>query len=481
MPKKGGDEAQIRDYLARRMRQLPKLVTNLDAVKGALLRADAAFKAIGADQGGPTPADLVRRILTRRNLRGLESLYDLEVIDTEFALLNTGKPGFQPSADILSRCTEDNRLFLFEVKRAVETERQAVTELSAYSHGLNARFWNLSAADYVWVPICTEWRTTVQAAFANEAIYQHRAVLPMRCRPTKDRRGRITRVDLELLSLVEHVDEPLALSQFAWDCFDTMTFALNKTPSDPRTLLDFMSAMAARQGFSGCALYGESAAGTAFPYPYTFTLAIHDPFRAALKRRQLEIVLKSENGGPIAMCKQTKHRLWAWHDLDFRTMKDREPQVLEEMAQRAAEAGNHGKAERLLMQAKEDYPSVQDMTGASGNRTSPLFDEIKTRLDFFCDFEFGHPSLKGLLEDGLPPLIDHVSYFGLMQEAVLERLQWEVSHTTEGDGPIIGDIGGDSIFALGAPSFFFDFMSLMNFEHDCQTDYHENNGGEDDC
>ena len=58
-----------------------------------------------------------------------------------------------------------------------------------------------------------------------------------------------------------------------------------------------------------------------------------------------------------------------------------------------------------------------------------------------------------------------------MQEAVLERLQWEASRAEGGDGPILGAIGGDPVYALGSFDFFDEFMSLMNVEHECQTDY----------
>lgn len=68
-------------------------------------------------------------------------------------------------------------------------------------------------------------------------------------------------------------------------------------------------------------------------------------------------------------------------------------------------------------------------------------------------------------------LFDHISYFGLMQEAVFERLQWEALRAAGGDGPILGDLGGDPVYALGSLHFFFNFMALMNFEHESQTDY----------
>ena len=238
------EESKIRDFLAKNLDLLPTLVSNLTEVRDVLEREEEEFKAID-HPGGPRPVDLVRRTLSRRNLRGLRSFYGLEVIEIEMPLLNTGQPGFQPSADILARCYEDSRLFLIEVKRMAATEREAVTELSAYTHGLNARIWNLTQSDYAWIPISSEWRTTVRAAFANEVIFANRPVLPMLCEVTQSETGAVTSVGLKLISLLQDVDEPTACAQFAWSCFDTLAFELQKEPAEPRALLEFISACAA--------------------------------------------------------------------------------------------------------------------------------------------------------------------------------------------------------------------------------------------
>jgi hypothetical protein len=472
MAKKSSEEALIRDFLAENIGRLPDLIQNLSTIRADLKAEDERFKALTADLGGPTALDLIRRLLTKRDLRGLESLHSLEMIGAEFPLLHTGKGGFQPSADILARCAEDSRLFLIEVKQLMQTEREALTELSAYSHGLHGRFWNLAAADQVWVPICTEWRTTVRAAFANEAIWQHRSVLPMSCSVRKNAAGTISDVRLQLFSLLETVDESTAMAQFAWDCFDTITFELHQESSDPRTLVEFISSTAARFGFSGCVLYGESVAGTAFPYPYLYAVAIQNPITASLKARQLEVVLAdTDHGGVAEMRRQVKKGIWDWLDLDFSSMKTREtPDILKEIADQLEASGMVQEAREMRLQAEEGYISVQEMAQASRSRSHALFEEIKSRLELFCSFTMGAPSLKGLFQQGVPVVIDHVSYFGLMQEAVYERLYWEILHATRGDGPIIGDVGRGPVDAIASPSFFFDFMELMNFEHACQDE-----------
>jgi hypothetical protein len=148
------------------------------------------------------------------------------------------------------------------------------------------------------------------------------------------------------------------------------------------------------------------------------------------------------------------------------------PDILREIADQAEEAGRRAEACKLRTEAEKGYYSVRYMADISRSRTRALHEEIRSRLGLFCRFEMGTPSLKGLLEQGVWLPMYHVSCFGLMQEAVYERLHWETLNANRPGGPTIRNIASDPVSAVGNPSFFFEFMSLMNFEHDCQTDYH---------
>ncbi len=454
---KSNEEAKIRDYLAAHMEKLPTLIGNLAESRQRFLAIEKEFDDISPDRGGPSPLDLLRVILARRTSRELRSLHDLELVGKEFQLLSTGVSGYQPSADILARCTETSRLFLLEVKQLIGTERQAVTELSAYTQGLHHRLWNLAPADYVWMPISNHWRTTVRAAFANEIILARRPVLALHCDVEKDEDGSVVNVALSLVDLEsDGLDDSLAFAQFAYSCFRVLTFEMTKEPSDPRTLVEFASALAARHGFSGCALYGESAAGDSFQCPHVIAVVVHNPFLAALKRRQLELI-----ADPSERRRAVKLALDELHDLDFKTMEDREVPWLPEPFVR-----------------RRDEVSVRDLAAGSENRVGVLYEELRARIAMFCDSESHSHSLEGFLHQEIPILWDHVSYFGLMQEDVCERLRWEVSRASDGDGPVIGDFGGDAVAALGSFPFFCEFMRLMNWEHESQN-FHDFCGDDD--
>lgn len=481
-------EDLIRDYLADAIGRLPSLVVNLAEVRENLERREQAFFDIPPDDGGPSAHDLLQRILLKRNLVGLHTIHDLRLLGTEFKLLTTGLRGKQPSADILAINDQVGVLFLPEVKQDVGAERQAITELGAYSQGLQDRFWGLSSSDHVWVPISTEWRTTVRAGFANEIVWGNRAILPMLCHVdfVMDAGGQpaaVRDLRLKLLDVVAELSEERALAHFAWDCFDCLEIAIPEPVSDPRTFLDFIISTASRFGLSGYVLYYEHTGHPKFPYPYVFHIAASNPFRAALKERELRIILDDAGVNPdkkkrlIQMRKNVGGGLWEWLDIDLHTGRTVEAGAIEEMAKQAEEAGNIEEAVRLRKEL-EGYESVRGIAAASGNRTERLFKEVRSRLEFFVPrFELGCPSSVSLLHDRdflRGNTIHHVGYFGLMSEAVYERLAYEFRNARGGDGPVIGDLGGDPLRLASEPSFFRDFMDLMNYQHDCQIAYQGN-------
>ncbi len=113
-------------------------------------------------------------------------------------------------------------LFLIEVKQGMATEREALTELSAYSQGLQLRFWGLSPADLVWMPVTEEWRTTVRAGMAYQTLWSGITCLPVQYE-CDVQNNKITGMRLKLVDLLEPIPDEIAYSVFAWDTFDAFT------------------------------------------------------------------------------------------------------------------------------------------------------------------------------------------------------------------------------------------------------------------
>src|SRR5262249_36219648 len=158
-------------------------------------------------------------------------------------------------------------LCLFEIKRNVTAERQAVSELSAYSLGLQNRFWGMNPGDQIWIPVSTAWTRPVKAAMTYQVAFAGQAVLPLSI-SVKPKSGYtdIESISFKVLNLLPSITEPVASSLFAWDCFDALEIAIGDKPSDPRTIVDFIIGTAARLGYSGFVAYGSALEGV-FPYP----------------------------------------------------------------------------------------------------------------------------------------------------------------------------------------------------------------------
>lgn len=463
----GPDEIAIRDWLAEHIDRLPKLVTNIPTIEASLATLERQFQ--GHHDHGPSAAVLLKRIIARRMHAAIDCLKEpLDLIGTEVPLISTpGVVGRKPSADLLAQNAELGCLLLVEVKRDVGPEREAVTELAAYSSGLQGRYLGLAPMDHVWVPIAVDWRQTVRAAFANETVWARRAVLPMKA-TVKSSGSTVKDVELELLDLTSELDEAAALSQFAWDCYDCTHIALVEEPGDPRGLLGFIGSTAARLGLSGFCIYTTSNLGKAFPYPFGVVIGAHNPFRGALKQRQLMTVRAEPDHGDIGMRKFVKKHLWDGFDIDLKTNA-------EGWHGRFGSGQDHPDDDDYVVEPEiEPARSLEQLALASQNRHRALISELQSRLKLMGDSELSAPSLKGLMDDGgfhLQNAFEQLATFGLFQEAFEDRVLWECSHAKGGDGPVIGGIGTDAFAAVARWEVLIQFLELMNFEHDCQVEY----------
>lgn len=455
------NEAKIRDFIANRITDLRSFIMNYDEVRQRLINAENNFLQISTEEGGPTAKDLIKEIIGRRNLQGLNRLYDLKLIATEFPLLSSSKPGKKPSADLLALNQETGTLFLIEIKKSPQTERESIMELSAYTQGLQKRYWGLSSADLIWIPICTDWRLTVSEAFSYHIVWNQESILPMEAllNIVDDK---IESISLSILNLVTDFPEELALSLFSWATFDGLSINLPIRPSDPRNFVNFIVSTASRLGYSGFVLYTSSNLSNNIPYPFGFLVGTYNPFKGFLKRKQLQIVRESTD--IIEMRKHVKKPLWFGHDVDFKTGDD----LWDDFNSFLDNINNEEK----------NTISTSELSSSSENRISPLYKELKSRLNLFVkDFEISSPDVHSLLYDKnfhLLNFVEFVAYFGIMQEAVYDRLRYEFHHSSEsGDGPILGDLGGDPLRLSSSFTFFSDFMDLMNYDHECQVRYYE--------
>jgi hypothetical protein len=474
-------ENNLRDHINNIFYDLRDHISNFGDFEKLLAEVEGGFFELSPLNGGPGPVDIIKRIVMRHMLSSLKDFRDFDSLGTEVRLLDTGKAGKQPSADIIGIQCEMGFFVIPEVKQDRVAERQGATELAAYSQGLQDRFWGMSAIDQVWIPISTEWRKTVRAAFVNEILWAARRVVPLHCAVTFAADDSVTACNISLVSLIEDVDEPTALSQFNWQCFDSLVISFPKAIPDHQGLTGFLSATAARLGLSGFVLYSDDPQSK-YNYPFQIVMGVHNPFLGCLKRRQLQKVLEDDriqvSDQRRAMLHQVGKGFWGWHDMDLLSGRDVEAGVLEELAVRAEDEGRDDEA-RNYRQQLDEYESLESMARASSNRINRLYEELKPRLKLFSpEFELSTPHMATLLlQKRSDYRFTHAACFGLFQEAMHERLLYE-GELLKGNAAAIMAVSKLAPWVMSSnPETLFEFMDLMNFAHATQRDLK----GDDPC
>jgi hypothetical protein len=206
-------EDTIRDELATKIdpdtAPLSNLIQNFDTYKNAL---KVSIQNFLAKPESPGAKELFEQVTRKKQLYGLEAIPYLKIVDKEFRLLKTGKRGKKPSADILAFEPETGSLCVIEVKIDSSSERESITELSAYSQGINNRFFGFSSTDIIWLPISTEWRITTSSACAYQMLFRGSVILPLKLSINSTTKT-IEHLDIE--DVISQITSPQACALFS--------------------------------------------------------------------------------------------------------------------------------------------------------------------------------------------------------------------------------------------------------------------------
>lgn len=213
--------------------------------------------------------------------KGLELIEDLELIGEEFVLLQTERRvGKQPSADLLAYRLEDYCLAIIELKISNVAERQSITKLSAYNQGLQNRYRGLSALEVLWIPVSTEWRTTLVAALEFQMIWNRIMAVPLKLRYSHNaKQTKVTSLELELFNPLSKIEETDHLSLFSYGCFDAFDYCLMEDIADKRGFTNYVATICARYKVSGFVVYHQPVD---LMYPYGFTICIYNPYKGRM-------------------------------------------------------------------------------------------------------------------------------------------------------------------------------------------------------
>jgi len=264
-------------------------------------------------------SDLVKLTIIDKLNQATSILDSLNLIDKEFTLLETptGR-GKQPAIDIMAYNKENFCLVLIELKISDSSEREAVTELSAYNQGLQNRFRGLSSIDVLWIPISTEWRVTTKSAIEFEMLWQNTFVMPLKL-IQKDSHGvkKIQNIKLECFNPASNISEIECLNLFSYECFEAFDYYTEKEIPNKDAFINYVTGICNRKKINGFVIFHKPVK---MIYPYGFTLCIYNPYKGYLHRNMSLDFLKTDSienyYSALAEHKIINTGIW---DIDFKT------------------------------------------------------------------------------------------------------------------------------------------------------------------
>ncbi|OYQ74002.1 hypothetical protein [Wohlfahrtiimonas chitiniclastica] len=124
----------------------------------------------------------IRKNIAQSMKNVLDTMHSLKVLTDDKNISVTKGQYLRP--DIVCLNQETKTLIIFELKKSVQTERQALTELLAYEHELKNTLPFLANYDIQFVLISTDWSTLLQHASASAITWSKKNLLCLKLNAT---------------------------------------------------------------------------------------------------------------------------------------------------------------------------------------------------------------------------------------------------------------------------------------------------------
>ncbi|QEM03734.1 hypothetical protein DIU31_009490 [Mucilaginibacter rubeus] len=121
-----------------------------------------------------TSDKILFNIIIERIRNIFEDLQSLRLFGNEVSLGNIGETKIR--ADFLGKAEGIPGIYIVELKKDGQTERQAFTELLAYANQINAKFPSHSRDDNVFILICPMYGKTIEDAFLQSLVFDKRKI-----------------------------------------------------------------------------------------------------------------------------------------------------------------------------------------------------------------------------------------------------------------------------------------------------------------
>ena len=354
---------------------------------------------------------------------------------------------------------------LIELKQGKGSEREAMTELCGYSSGLNSIMPGLSKYDAIWIPISEEWAQNVIAAVNFQSLVRGQFCVPLRHETQWDGDD-VADLKLNIVD-IPIVDDEFAYSIFAEHSVDGFVYSFwkDRVPEGNEVMFDWLlqraSVVGERYGLHGFATIQET------DDTYELLVAVSNAHKAALKQAQLREVMRTK--GELEMHRTVKEWLgpdYDWgYEFDFKDHKLKSHLIpIEDGLFKTPDVEDYFRLGEL---AHGESNSI----GLLAQRLAPYFEQFGGAYELNTVAPLAH------LKSTICVSKHSVSYFGLLADFALERLEYEFKNgqqTPEGMcGPSLEELTSLSN-ECRSKHFLIELLQLLNFEHECQYAYIEN-------
>lgn len=281
-------EQQARDLMAKQFRDFFSLIVNFQDFSEELAKGKGEIY----QKKNLAIVDLLRLLIIEKLSLALPILENLKLLGIEFPLLETPqKRGKQPAIDIMAYDPNSGIFGLLELKISHSAERETMTELGAYSQGLQNRYHGLSNLQLLWIPISTHWRTTTKSAMAYFLTWQKKLALPLMMGLNWNDADQTTlkSLSLELFNPVNEISDRESRCLFSYECFDAFDYCTMNEIKNRPAFINYLTSTCNNFGINGFVIFHEPVE---MMYPYGFTLCIFNPYHGNIHKRMSEYIFK---------------------------------------------------------------------------------------------------------------------------------------------------------------------------------------------
>lgn len=233
--------------------------------------------------------DFVKQFILRNFLKSVHKFRCFSPIGKEVSIMKTG--GRPLSIDILANNYETGEFFIIEIKRSYNTEREAITEILAYTNGLRSKFPELTTEDIVIVIIAHKWQPLLWNATVFLMLFFRLNIIPIQIidvdyDETKDN---IRNISLEIL-VSSKKGNLTTIQNFTKECLTSKTISWDETKIQPREVANLVSIEMNRRNMHGFVIglkfQGADSfeKGKGYPHPYGILISALNPYSIAKYR-----------------------------------------------------------------------------------------------------------------------------------------------------------------------------------------------------